>query len=63
MGGFVGIGIVSFLMSQYLGRQEIVPALYPQLYEMLHVYFIVAALLIVIALLLLIIGLFKRETL
>ncbi|RBP48536.1 MFS transporter [Arenicella xantha] len=63
MGGFVGIGIVSYLMSLYLGRNEIVPALYAELYSMLHVYFIVAALLVAVALLLLVVGLIKRDTL
>ena len=56
MGGFVGVGLVSFLMSQYLGEQEIVPALYPALSKMLHSYFIISTVLVSFALALVVWG-------
>lgn len=56
MGGFVGVGLVSFLMSQYLGKQEIIPALYPALSKMLHSYFIISTVLVSFALALVVWG-------
>lgn len=43
MGGFVGIGIVSYLMGVHLGDATIEPVLYPQLMQVIHQFFIVAA--------------------
>jgi len=62
MGGFVGIGIVSYLMANYLGPQQITQALYPQLMKMLQAYFYVATVLVIFALILLLIGLWKRAS-
>ena len=56
MGGFVGVGLVSFLMSQYLGKAKIVPALYPALSKMLHSYFIISTVLVSLALALVVWG-------
>ncbi len=61
MGGFAGIGLVSYLMSRYLGEQEIVPALYPQLLKMLQAYFYVGACLVFLAFSLLLVGIWKRS--
>jgi len=61
MGGFVGVGVVSFLMSHYLGAREIVPALYPQLLKMLQAYFYIGACLIFMAFSFLLLGIWYRS--
>jgi len=61
MGGFVGIGVASFLMGRTIGKQEIVPALYPELMVVLQQFFIIAAVLAMVALLTLGIGVWFRS--
>ena len=56
MGGFISIGIVSFLMGRQLGNQEIKPELYDQLMLVLQQFFIMTAGIAILALALLIIG-------
>lgn len=63
MGGFVGIGVVSYLMGQSIGKQEIVPAIYPDLLLVLQQFFTFAAMLNLLALLTLCIGVWFRSRL
>ena len=60
MGGFVGIGVVSFLMDKHLGEREIEPQLYNSLMTVLHQFFQVAATLAVLGLVLLVAGVVSR---
>ena len=60
MGGFVGIGVVSFLMDKHLGEQEIEPHLYNALMTVLHQFFQVAATLAILGLVLLVAGVVRR---
>ena len=60
MGGFVGIGAVSYLVGQGIGKQEITPEVYPQLLIVLQKFFIFSAVLCFIALLTLCIGVWFR---
>ncbi len=63
MGGFVGISVVSYLMGQSIGKQQIVPAIYPDLLLVLKQFFIFAAALNLLALLTLTIGVGFRSRL
>lgn len=60
MGGFVGIGMVSYLMSRHLGENEIVPELYPDLMKMLQSYFMLSAILVIAAFAVLLVGILIR---
>lgn len=61
MGGFVGIGVVAYLLGKTIGKQEIVPALYPQLMTALSEFFIIAAILTYLALAALLTGIMLRS--
>lgn len=61
MGGFVGIGIVSYLLGRSIGKQEIVPANYPALMDVLSDFFFVTAALTYLALGALLTGIFIRS--
>jgi MFS family permease len=61
MGGFVGIGIVSYLLGSSIGKQEITPDIYPLLMLALQNFFIIAAILTCFALLTLISGIVIRS--
>lgn len=45
VGGFVGMGLVSFLMGIHLGEQTIEATVYPQLMQVIHQFFSMTALL------------------
>jgi len=60
MGGLVGMAIMSFLMNSYLGQQEIVPELYPDLLALLQQFFNIAISLIFISFSFLIYGIYRR---
>ncbi len=53
VGGFIGIGIISYLMGSTIGKQEITPAIYPELMNVLNSFFIIASILTFCALALL----------
>jgi len=61
MGGFVGIGVVAYLMGQGIGKQEITPETYPQLLTILQQFFMFATTLCFLALLTLSIGVWFRS--
>ncbi len=44
MGGFFGLGLVSYLMGKYIGDKPITPLVYPELIIVLDVFFVVTAL-------------------
>ena len=60
MGGFVGIGLVSYLMGVHLGDAPIEPSLYPQLMRVINQFFIVAAAFSLVSVSLLIYGVVTR---
>ncbi|NND81745.1 MAG: MFS transporter [Gammaproteobacteria bacterium] len=60
MGGFVGIGVISFLMDRHLGEQEIEPHLFGPLMSVFQQFFLVFAILAVLAMLLLVVGVLTR---
>ena len=53
VGGFIGIGIISYLMGSTIGKQEITPAIYPKLMIVLHDFFVISSILTFCALALL----------
>jgi len=61
MGGFIGISIVSLLMNSYLGQQEIVPAIYPDLLAMLQSFFNIAIAMIFCSFSFLVYGIYRRS--
>jgi len=61
VGGFIGIGIISYLMGSTIGKREISPELYPALMNVLHNFFIVASILTFFALALLCIAIRIRS--
>lgn len=60
MGGFVGIGLVSYLMGVHLGDAPIEPSLYPRLMRVINQFFIVAAAFSLVSVSLLIYGVVTR---
>jgi MFS family permease len=60
MGGFVGIGLVSYLMGVHLGDAPIEPSLYPQLMRVINQFFIIAAAFSVVSVSLLVYGVVTR---
>lgn len=60
MGGFVGIGIVSFLMGLHLNNAPIEPQVYPQLMRVIDQFFIVCLVFACLSLSLLIYGVLTR---
>lgn len=61
MGGLVGIGVMSFLMGRHLGKQELVPDLYPELLSVLQQFFVFASVVTVVSLGSLSIGIWLRS--
>ncbi len=60
MGGFVGMGLVSYLMGVHLGDAPIEPSLYPQLMTVIEQFFAIALLLSILSLVLLVYGVLTR---
>jgi len=60
MGGFVGMGLVSYLMGVHLGDAPIEPSLYPQLMIVVEQFFGIALLLSLLTLVLLVYGVLTR---
>lgn len=60
VGGFIGIGLVSYLMGFHLGDVTIEPALYPKLMQVIHQFFIIASTVSVLSVSLLIYGIVTR---
>ena len=60
MGGFVGIGTISYFIGQGIGKQEITPQVYPELIIVLQKFFIFSSVLCFLALLTLCIGVWFR---
>jgi len=61
MGGFIGMGLISYLVGSNIGKQEIKPEIYPQLMSVLHNFFILAAILTFCAGLMLVTGIWMRD--
>ena len=60
MGGFIGIGLVSFLMGLHLGDSPIEPKVYPQLMKVIGQFFDVALTISLLTLVLLVYGVLTR---
>ena len=60
MGGFAGMGLVSYLMGVHLGDSAIVPRLFPQLMTVVEQFFTVSLVLSVLTLVLLVYGVLTR---
>ena len=60
MGGFAGMGLVSYLMGVNLGNAPIVPSLYPQLMTVIEQFFTIALALSLLTLVLLVYGVLTR---
>lgn len=60
LGGFVGIGLVSYLMGVHLGEATIEPSLYPQLMRVINQFFIITAAFSLLSMSLLIYGVVTR---
>jgi len=60
VGGFIGMGLVSYLMGQHLGDSPIEPNLYPQLMTVIEQFFSIAAVISLLTLLLLVYGVLTR---
>jgi len=60
MGGFIGIGLVSFLMGLHLGDSPIEPKVYPQLMKVIGQFFNVALIISLLTLVLLVYGVLTR---
>ena len=60
MGGFIGMGLVSYLMGAHLGNAQIEPHLYPQLLSVIDQFFDVAIVMSVLTLVLLVYGVLTR---
>ncbi len=61
MGGFVGIGVVSYLLGQDIGKKEITPDVYPELLVALQSFFVFAAAICFASLLSLSVGIWFRS--
>ena len=61
MGGFIGMGLVSYLMGFHLGNTKIVPSLYPQLMMVIEQFFMVSAMFALLTLGLLVYGVLTRQ--
>jgi hypothetical protein len=61
MGGFIGMGLVSYLMGYHLGSAAIEPGLYPQLMTVIEQFFNISALLALLTLVLLVYGVVTRK--
>lgn len=60
MGGFISMGIVSYLMGVHLGSSPIEPSLYPQLMTVIDQFFNVAVFISLLTLVLLVYGVLTR---
>jgi len=60
VGGFIGMGLVSYLMGVYLGDAAIVPSLYPQLMTVIEQFFVISVLTSLLTLVLLVYGVLTR---
>jgi len=63
MGGFIGMGLVSYLMGFHLGNAEIVASLYPQLMKVIEQFFMVSLVFALLTLGLLVYGVLTRRRL
>ncbi|MFQ3246956.1 MAG: MFS family permease [Arenicella sp.] len=61
MGGFIGMGLVSYLIGYHLGSAAIEPSLYPQLMTVIEQFFNISALLALLTLVLLVYGVVTRK--
>ncbi len=61
MGGFIGMGLVSYLMGYHIGSAAIEPSLYPQLMTVIEQFFNISALLALLTLVLLVYGVLTRK--
>jgi MFS family permease len=61
MGGFIGMGLVSYLMGLHLGSGTIEPSLYPPLMKVIEQFFNVSVLLALLTLVLLVYGVLTRR--
>jgi len=61
MGGLVGIGVMSFLMGQHLGKRELIPSLYPELMTVLRQFYYFASVVTIISLCSLSFGIWLRS--
>jgi len=60
MGGFIGMGLVSYLMGVHLGNSPIVPSLYPKLMTVIEQFFAVSVVISILTLVLLVYGVLTR---
>ena len=60
MGGFIGMGLVSYLMGLHLGNAPIEPDLYPQLMKVINQFFNIAVVISLLTLVLLVYGVLTR---
>ncbi len=60
MGGFIGMGLVSYLMGLHLGTAAIEPSLYPQLMMVIDQFFDVSVVISLLTLVLLVYGVLTR---
>jgi MFS family permease len=60
MGGFIGMGLVSYLMGSHLGNAPIEPDLYPQLMTVIRQFFNISVLISLLILVLLVYGVLTR---
>jgi MFS family permease len=60
MGGFIGMGLVSYLMGYHLGSATIEPSLYPQLMKVIEQFFNVSVVFALLTLALLVYGVLTR---
>jgi EmrB/QacA subfamily drug resistance transporter len=60
MGGFIGMGLISYLMGLHLGNAVIEPSLYPQLMKVVGQFFQVAVFTALLTLILLVYGVLTR---
>jgi len=61
MGGLVGIGVMSFLMGHHLGKQELIPSLYPELLLVLKQFYMFSSIITVLSLCCLSIGIWLGD--
>jgi hypothetical protein len=61
MGGFIGMGLVSYLMGYHLGNATIEPSLYPQLMKVVEQFFNASLLIALLTLVLLVYGVLTRK--
>lgn len=60
MGGFIGMGLISYLMGLHLGNSPIEPSLYPQLMKVVGQFFDIAVVISFLTLVLLVYGVLTR---